>query len=334
MTDQNTIQKVSNVKELCKSDFFRQQVEEALPGGMTLMRWMRCFATQCQKNSKLMQCSVDSVRASAITCAQMGVEPNGRDAHLIPYGTECTLIIDYKGLIKLAMQSGEISNIHADVICENDVFEYNKGQILAHKVDFKIPRGKVYAVYAMANFKDGSEKSEVMHLDDVQSIRNRSKAKNSGPWVTDFNEMAKKTALRRLSKWLPLSPDIHDRITAEDSGMFEDKSAGSSMPKPAFMDTADDDDDIPMDDIPNVTPEEKKPAPKPKKTRKPKSLFPNPHGQLQRILKLADADGVAEKQLVAFFEDREIDTGDIEVCVKIADGWSGLSADIKEEFPV
>lgn len=336
MTTNTSIAKVSSVKELVTNDFFRNQIGEALPGNLTLTRYMRCLATQVQKNPKLMGCTPDSVRASAITCAQMGVEPNGRDAHLIPYGQECTLIIDYKGLVKLALQSGEISNIHADVICENDIFSYDKGRIAVHQIDFKKPRGKVYAVYALANFKDGTEKAEVMHLDEVESIRNRSRAGQSGPWKTDYNEMAKKTALRRLSKWLPLSPDIHDRITAEDAQTVQETK--QEMPSPGFMDT-DEEDDVPMEDaipVESEPVEEEKPAKKKaakkataKKAAK-STLFPEPHGQLQRILAFAKADGVTEEQIAAFAKDRDFSLDDIDVCSQLADGWGNLVDEIKE----
>jgi recombination protein RecT len=345
MTETNSITKVTNVKQLAVSDKFKEQIGEALPGSITLKRFMRCLYTSLQKTPKLMNCSPDSVRAAAITCAQMGVEPNGRDAHLIPYGNACTLIVDYKGLVRLALQSGEISNIHSDVVCDNDTFKYNKGRIESHEIDYRKPRGNVYAVYALANFKDGTEKAEVMHLDEVESIRKRSRASGSGPWQTDYNEMAKKTALRRLSKWLPLSPDIQDRIVAEDS--LTDVDDEPDLPKPTFMQNVtpveNDEDDVPMDFEPV---EEPKPEPAPKKKKAAKkaakkvepepepeqneTLFPEPHGQMQQILKLASADGVTEQQIAAFAEDRDIDLTDVEICSKIADSWSNIADDLKE----
>jgi recombination protein RecT len=333
MTDQNTIVKIDSVKELVTDEFFRTQISEALPGQISTKRYMRCLYTMVQKNPKLLTCTPDSVRASAIACAQMGVEPNGRDAHLIPYGRECTLIIDYKGLIRLALQSGKVSYLHADVVCENDEFEFDKGEILHHKVNFRVERGKVYAVYALAKFKDGTEKAEVMHLDEVNAIRDRSKAKNSGPWVTDYSEMCKKTALRRLSKWLELSPEIHERIAAEDEMQFDNAKTVSEISKPAFMEQAVPvEDDIPMDDAPEPQPveiieEDTKPAPK-KKAAKKKSATTEPM-HIKKIRVLCEADGVNPAQLEKYCSARGLDPTKKEDCDRIAEFWSNLVDDLK-----
>ena len=114
------------------------------------------------------------------------------------------------------MRSGLVSYLHADIVCENDVFEWDMGEIKKHTIDLKKPRGEAYAFYALCRFKDGTTKAEVMHREEVEAIRKRSRAGTSGPWVTDFNEMAKKTAFRRLSKWLPLSPEVRDATENDD----------------------------------------------------------------------------------------------------------------------
>jgi len=213
----NQIQKQTNVKSWLTSDSLREQISAALPEHCTPDRFMRVVNTAMQKNPKLLKCSQPSLFNAFQTCSELGIEPDGRRAHLIPYGDNCQLIIDYKGLVELALRSGKISTIHSDVICENDTFIYDRGQVKEHIIDFKNPRGEMYAVYATAIFKDGGEQSEVMTKDEVEAIRNRSRAGNSGPWKTDFNEMAKKTVFRRLSKWLPLSPEIMDKIAADDT---------------------------------------------------------------------------------------------------------------------
>jgi recombination protein RecT len=129
------------------------------------------------------------------------------------------------------MRSGIVSNLHADVVCENDTFTVDRGEIKEHKINYREPRGKVYAAYAICRFKDGSEKSEVMTKEEVDAIRGRSRAGNSGPWVSDYNEMAKKTVFRRLSKWLPLSPEERDAVESDDS-QFENRTI--EVAKPIF----------------------------------------------------------------------------------------------------
>lgn len=199
--------KTLTVRAVLDDSRFKAQIERALPKHLTADRFLRIAATATLKTPKLLQCDTASVTNALLTCSQLGIEPDGRRAHLIPYGTTCTLIIDYKGLVELAMRSGEISNLHADVVCENDEFNFDLGEIKAHKVDYRKPRGEVFAVYALARFKDGSVKAEVMTRDEVEDIRKRSRSGNNGPWVTDWREMAKKTVFRRLAKWLPLSSE-------------------------------------------------------------------------------------------------------------------------------
>lgn len=213
----NEVAKPTNtLKSLLTSDAVKKQIALALPKHMDADRMARVALTALLKTPKLTQCSQESFMQCVLSCSQLGIEPDGRLAHLIPYGKDCTLIIDYKGLVALARRSGTVANIHADVVCENDDFEYDCGQIVRHKVNFRQPRGDVFAVYVQVVFKDGTKQCEVMSREDVEAIRARSKSKNSGPWVTDWNEMAKKTAFRRLSKWLELSPEYRRAIDVDD----------------------------------------------------------------------------------------------------------------------
>jgi recombinational DNA repair protein RecT len=116
-----------------------------------------------------------------------------------------------------------VSSIHADVVRRGDVFVYNLGEISQHvpwflRVDDGKPKaaGEVYAAYARCVLKDGATKTEVLSHDEIDGIRKRSRAGQSGPWVSDWAEMAKKTAFRRLSKWLPLSAEVRDVIDRDD----------------------------------------------------------------------------------------------------------------------
>jgi recombination protein RecT len=204
---------------------FLEAVKKSLPSHLKPDRFVRIALTAMTKTPKLAQCSQSSVFGCLLQLSQYGLEPDGRRAHLIPYGDTCTLIIDWKGLAELAMRSGLVSSLHADIVHEGDIFEYNAGVVCTHTPHFlrrdaekPAASGAVYAVYAIARFKDGSSKADVLSIDEVDAIRARSKSGRSGPWVTDFNEMAKKTAFRRLSKWLPLSPEFRDAVEADDEG--------------------------------------------------------------------------------------------------------------------
>lgn len=206
------------IKSLLEGESFKLQVAKTLPTHLKPERFLRVAMTAIMRTPKLAECDHASFFKALLDLSSMGLEPDGRRAHLIPFNNnkrncvECQLIIDYKGLVDLAQRSGLISNLHADVVCENDQFSYNMGEVEFHRIDFKQERGEPYAAYAICTFKDGTKKAEVMSMHEIDAIRKRSKAANAGPWVTDYNEMSKKTVFRRLSKWLPLSPEYRDAV--------------------------------------------------------------------------------------------------------------------------
>lgn len=201
---------------------------KVLPKVCTPQRFMRVAISCLKKDGKLLDAvqTVEGKKSLAeafMKCAELGIEPDGRRAYLIPYKNKVTLIFDYKGIVELAMRSGQISNVHADKVCEHDEFEYDIGEIKKHRIDFKNPRGEAYAYYAVITFKDGSRKTEVMSRIEVDEIKKRSSAwgawlqyKKQGPWNTDYDEMAKKTVFKRASKWLPLSPEAKQAIDLDN----------------------------------------------------------------------------------------------------------------------
>jgi len=213
------ITKPQGLKALINSESMRNQFAMALPKHLTAERFTRIAITALTRTPKLQECTPESFMRCLLDLSALGIEPDGRRAHLIPYGKECTLILDYKGIAELVMRSGVVSSIHADKVCDNDTFDVDRGKIVSHRINYKEPRGKSYAYYVIVSFKDGSEKCEVMTREEVDAIRKRSKAGNSGPWVSDFDEMGKKTVFRRASKWLPLSPEIRDAMEKDDDGL-------------------------------------------------------------------------------------------------------------------
>jgi recombination protein RecT len=207
---------------------FIDAVKKALPRHLTPDRFIRVALTAITKTPKLAQCDQASFFSALLTLSQFGLEPDGRRAHLIPFENrkrgvvECQLIIDWKGLAELAMRSGIVSTLHADVVRAGDTFVYSMGVLENHipfflRTDASKPgdAGEIIAAYATAQMKDGGRKTEVLSIGEVNAIRARSRAGQSGPWVTDYAEMAKKTAFRRLSKWLPLSPEFRDAVEVE-----------------------------------------------------------------------------------------------------------------------
>lgn len=223
--------KPTTLKGWLSDEAFRKAVEEALPEHLKADRFLRVCITALTRVPKLAKCTQDSFFKCILDLSQYGLEPDGRRAHLIPFdnrkagAVECQLIIDYKGLVELVKRSGNVSYVYADIVCQNDLFEADKGQIVTHKIDYSKDRGEPYAVYALCRFKDGTEQAQIMTMDEVKDIRKRSRAGSSGPWVTDFAEMAKKTVFRRLAKWLPLSAEVRDRMWAPEDDTVIDVEA-------------------------------------------------------------------------------------------------------------
>jgi recombination protein RecT len=230
--------KAFTIREHLEGDSFKEALRQALPKILTPERFARVALTAITRTPKLKNCDQATFFNAMLTLAQLGIEPDGRRAHLIPFENkrrgcvECQLIIDYKGLAELAYRSGMVSNLHADVVCEHDEFEYDRGQLTKHKPNLKGERGEPYAVYALCRFRDGSEKCEVMTKAEVEAVRKRSRAGQSGPWVTDWQEMAKKTVFRRLSKWLPLSAEVREAFDKDDDRFDELQSRPVALNEP------------------------------------------------------------------------------------------------------
>jgi recombination protein RecT len=199
------------IKGLINSEAVRAQIARALPSHMTPDRFLRVATTLLLRSPKLAECSQESFMRAMLDCSSLGLEPDGRRCHLIPYGKEVQLIVDWKGLVELAKRSGEVVSWKAETVKENDSFEWINGEI-SHAVNWREDRGKLQAVYSIVKMSNGEIDTEVMTLAEVEAIRKRSKASGSGPWVTDFEEMAKKTVIRRHSKRLTLSPEFHDAL--------------------------------------------------------------------------------------------------------------------------
>lgn len=217
------------IRDKIESNDFKKAVANVLPAHLTPERFVRLSIAALTRTPKLADCDPNTVLSCMMQLSQFGLEPDGRNAYLIPFGNVCTLIISYMGLVALAKRSGHVSNIHADTVCENDQFHFDKGIVIKHEIDFKKDRGKPYAYYAMVRYKDGTEQSVCMTKAEVDRIKSRSRASGSGPWVTDYDEMGKKTAFRRLSKWLELSPEFRDALEA-DADTLEDLRFENAIP--------------------------------------------------------------------------------------------------------
>lgn len=201
------------------------EIKKALPSVITPERFTRMVLSAISTTPKLAECTPQSFLGAMMTAAQLGVEPNTAlgQAYIIPFrnhGTmEASFQLGYKGLIDLAYRSGEVSIIQAQTVFENDEFSYELGldPQLKH-VPAPKERGKAIAYYAIFKTKDGGYGFEVMSMDDVLThAKKYSKTYGNGPWQTNFDEMAKKTVLKRVLKYAPLKSDFVRGVTADET---------------------------------------------------------------------------------------------------------------------
>jgi recombination protein RecT len=204
------------------------EIKKALPSVLTPERFTRIVLSALSTNPKLAETTPQSFLGAMMTAAQLGLEPNTPlgQAYLIPYRNkgilECQFQLGYKGLIDLAYRSGQISVIQAHTVYANDEFEYELGlePKLRHVPCKNADKGEPVWFYGMFKTKDGGFGFEVMSVEDVRRFAKKySKAYSSSysPWTTNFEEMAKKTVLKRALKYAPLKTEFVRGLSADET---------------------------------------------------------------------------------------------------------------------
>lgn len=193
-------------------------LERALPRHISAERFARVSLTALRNNPKLQQCDPASFLGALMTAAQLGLEPNTPlgHAYLVPFKRECTFILGYKGMIDLARRNGVA--IIARTVYTGDFFDFAYGtseQITHRPVLDEADRGPAVAYYAVARWGDETQ-MVVASKADIDARRARSKASNSGPWQTDYDAMARKTVVRMLAPFLPLSVEMAAAVDSDD----------------------------------------------------------------------------------------------------------------------
>lgn len=237
-----TTSKPTTIGGLLTEPKIKAQMALALPKHMTADRLARIALTEVRKNPALAGCDQTSFLGAIMQCAQLGLEPGGAlgHAYLLPFEnrkkgiTEVQFIVGYRGMIDLARRSGQILSIEARAVYQADKFHVALGlnPDLQHEPDWEAAdRGPLRFVYAVAKLKDGGTQFEVMSRAEIERVRSKSKAGQYGPWVDHFEEMAKKTAIRRLFKYLPVSIELATAV-----GLDEQAEIGIPQDNPLTFD--------------------------------------------------------------------------------------------------
>lgn len=201
-------------------------IAKVLPKTITPERLLGIFTMLLKSSPKLSQCSQASLIGAVIQTAQLGLQPgNMGHVHLVPFnnkGTmECQLIIGYKGIVELVNRSGNATILTAEVVYSNDQFQYELGltPILRH-IPSSGDRGEKVGVYCIAKNLIANEKVFIyIQKEEIEKVKTASKSKDNdfSPWKTWEDEMWKKTAVKRISKLLPLSSESQKALSADET---------------------------------------------------------------------------------------------------------------------
>ncbi len=272
--------KTDTIRSLLSSENVREQFRSALPKHITPERFLRVALTTIMQSEKLMDCDRTSLMKALVQCAQLGIEPDGLlgHAYLIPYHNnqkgiiEAQFQIGYRGLIELARRSGKVQSFSAQVVYENDHFDFAFGiNARLEHIPCDGERGKMKAAYAIVTYKDGGHDFDVMFRADIEKVKQASKAKDSGPWKTYEAEMWRKSVAKKLAKYLSLSVEFQRAANLDeynDMGLSELPMGPSNKEIEARFDD--------VETTPEPPKTEKAPAKKAKAVKKAAETPPEP----------------------------------------------------------
>jgi recombination protein RecT len=216
------------------------QFQLAMPKGMEAKQLVRDFMTVLQHTPKLAECDPKTILGALMTCSQLGLRPGVLgQAWVLPMGGKGVLIIGYKGYAALAQRTAAISDITARIVRQADEFDYEWGlnERLFHKPYMDGPRGAEVAYYSVVRTNTGGKYWELMSKPEVEEHRDRFamgrkfgtigksgpylKGVVIGPWVDDFNAMAKKTLVIKALNLAPASTELQMAFDVDGSTRFD-----------------------------------------------------------------------------------------------------------------
>jgi recombination protein RecT len=210
------------IKDQLLNPNFLKSLSEILPTTFSPERMVRLALSSIAGNDRLMQCNVNSIRFGIVEAARLGLEIGGPlgQAYLTPRKGQAVLVLGYRGMIDIAIRTGLVNAIMAEVVRDGDKFsfEYGTQRKLRH-VPVGDPDAPVTHAYALADMPGGTQIFHVLSRKEIERVRLRSEGGRSekSPWATDYAEMARKTALRSIFKLLPTTPAVREIFARQDA---------------------------------------------------------------------------------------------------------------------
>lgn len=220
-------QKSSTVLEVLNA--YKNQIAQAVPKHLDPDRLIQIACNLIVSNPKIAECSTKSIVGAVMQASILGFKPVNTlgQCYFVPYNKEVQFQIGYKGYISLARRSGEIKMIYAEVVREGDEFIYTMGlnPDMKHKPkEDGTEDRKITHAYAVVHYKDGGYNFVVLTYKQIESYRKRSPMQKTlcGAWQSDYEAMAKKTAIRRLATYMPLDTEVEETLATDEKVINSD----------------------------------------------------------------------------------------------------------------
>lgn len=223
----------------------RSYFAAALPRHIDEHQFIQAALTAMHKTPQLQKCEPASLMLALMSCAKFGLDPDGVHSAIVPYGKTATFVPMYMGYIELMYRSGMVESVVFDFVRDGDAWTFDQGkrppEDFFHRPDLLSSEVREpLLAYAFAWMKSGGRsqviflnRAEAEEIRDTRSKayqlaeRNRrdyakdfqnspSKGKFNSTWHTDFDAMWLKSAVRRLVKRVPTSPEIRDLLKLDD----------------------------------------------------------------------------------------------------------------------
>lgn len=220
-SQQKQLTPVQLLRNQLASPAMKSQVEAALPSHVSAEKFVRTTITVVNQNPGLLECNRDSLFAAIFQSAALGLLPESfmGEAYFIPYKKQVTLQIGYKGLLKLARNTGEIASIESGICHQNDEWNYVEGDQGEFWVKPNIlgDRGEPLFAWCVIRLKSGESQREIVSKDEIEKIRKASNSANSPAWKEHWGAMARKVVIKRALKYAPSSTELMQATAIDDA---------------------------------------------------------------------------------------------------------------------